>query len=260
MQQQEFIDSINQDGIVLLKNVIDASGIQLIENGLMSAIEEERLINNDSENPFFDASLLPFVSSPEIARVFDNEQFLQPFDWCLGKDSIVYACISACIKPNKHSYTARIHRDSNVAINDFRMRFVALIMLSDFTVENGSTYFLKGSHRQFEQPTHDDFYGSAEQITGQAGDVIYFDPLIWHAAGENKTDERRNALLIGMVHPWMKQWIDIPAAFKEAQVDTSNFSDVVLEKLGFRHQTPRSVKEFHRAEYKDNWLKKNKKK
>jgi ectoine hydroxylase-related dioxygenase (phytanoyl-CoA dioxygenase family) len=119
----------------------------------------------------------------------------------------------------------------------------SLILLSDFTEENGATWILPASHLQEEQPEEAYFYAHAERLKAKRGSVFYFNLRLWHAAGENHSDSWRNALGIGMIRPYMKQRIDLPRAM--SAVDMSNVSDFARQKLGFFSVPPSSLEEYY---------------
>lgn len=48
-----------------------------------------------------------------------------------------------------------------------------MILLCDFTKENGVPYILPNSREMTEPPSEEYFYKNVLQITGKAGDVIY---------------------------------------------------------------------------------------
>lgn len=84
-----------------------------------------------------------------------------------------------------------------------------MITLDDFTSENGSTYFLTGSHKSDEnqKPTS----STKMQIALiQKGSIILFDSNLWHAAGKNYTDATRRTLTMAFTKPFFKQQLDYP--------------------------------------------------
>ena len=119
----------------------------------------------------------------------------------------------------------------------------ATILLDDFTEENGATWFLPRSQWQAEAPSEDDFYKKAQRLIAPAGSVLFFNARLWHAGGDNQTDQWRHALTINMCRPYMKQRIDIPRAM--AGMDLSGVSERVRQKLGFFSQPPASLDEYY---------------
>lgn len=73
-------------------------------------------------------------------------------------------------------------------------------LLDDFTVENGATRVVPGSHRSGEHPK-DALENAAQkhpkeiQLIASAGTVIVFNSHLWHAGGLNQTDSPRHGML-----------------------------------------------------------------
>ena len=77
----------------------------------------------------------------------------------------------------------------------------AIWMLDEFTVENGSTAFVPGSHLLGKSPKQvlTDLNAPHQDeiiITGQPGDVLVFNGHCWHAGRPNLTGGHRRALLV----------------------------------------------------------------
>lgn len=73
-------------------------------------------------------------------------------------------------------------------------------LLDDFTVENGATRVVPGSHRSGKHPKdalEDPTQKQPEeiQLLARAGTVIVFNSHLWHAGGLNQTDARRHGML-----------------------------------------------------------------
>jgi hypothetical protein len=69
-------------------------------------------------------------------------------------------------------------------------------MLDDFTVENGATRMLPGSHkwRRLPEPGSTGPLPGEELVTGKAGTVVVMNAHMWHGGTANRTDRCRRAL------------------------------------------------------------------
>ena len=92
-------------------------------------------------------------------------------------------------------------------------------------------------------PEEDYFYKNAKRFIAKAGSVWFFNARIWHAGGDNTTDQWRHGLTLNMCRPYMKQRIDIPRAMES--MDLKNVSEKTLQKLGFLAQTPANYDEYY---------------
>ena len=71
--------------------------------------------------------------------------------------------------PTDASYVGRVHRDQRTFSGQVRLMAQLLVMLDEFTEENGATFLLDGSHRLAEKPSDDLFFGSAARAIGPPG-------------------------------------------------------------------------------------------
>ena len=99
----------------------------------------------------------------------------------------------------------------SVPYPDYPMQLSTLWMLSDFTLENGGTLIVPGSHRTSDNPTGtmgvDRFekYPTEMQVTGAAGSVLVFDSRLWHATATNASHGPR----VGMVVRYAPWWLNL---------------------------------------------------
>lgn len=86
-------------------------------------------------------------------------------------------------------------------------------LLDDFTVENGATRVVPGSHRSGKHPK-DALADAAQkhskeiQLIAPSGTVIIFNSHLWHAGGLNQTDSPRHGMLAYYCRRDQKQLTD----------------------------------------------------
>jgi ectoine hydroxylase-related dioxygenase (phytanoyl-CoA dioxygenase family) len=73
----------------------------------------------------------------------------------------------------------------------------------DFTVDNGATRFIPGSHRwdPNRRPEPDD---PVEQVELPAGSVAFYTGSIWHGGGANRTGRPRLGVILEYVAAWLR--------------------------------------------------------
>lgn len=72
----------------------------------------------------------------------------------------------------------------------------AIWMIDDFTIANGATAGIPGSHRRRQLPTLGEHWtDEAAVLTGKAGSVILADGAWWHTSRPNTTARARTAVL-----------------------------------------------------------------
>src|SRR4029077_5807523 len=98
-----------------------------------------------------------------------------------------------------------LHYDASVypLPRDFRDVVVnTMWALDDFTVENGATRIIPGSHRWVDrQPTVGDVVVDAVM---PAGSVIFCGARISHGGGATSTDKPRRAVILEYVAAWLR--------------------------------------------------------
>lgn len=127
-------------------------------------------------------------------------------------------------------------------------------MLDDFTIENGGTYLLPKSHLSEHKPSDTEFFNTAIQATGKAGDILIFNANMWHASAPNTTPYGRKAIPITISKPFMKQLLDYPRALGYDKLNT--FSIELQELLGYHSRVPASLTEWYQPK-ENHFYKKN---
>jgi ectoine hydroxylase-related dioxygenase (phytanoyl-CoA dioxygenase family) len=129
-----------------------------------------------------------------------------------------------------------------------------LVMVDDFTIENGGTYLLTGSHLEERKPSDDEFFSNAIQATGKRGDILLFNANVWHSSAPNITQDNRRAIPITISKSFMKQLLDYPRAIGYNKID--NFDYEFQQLLGYHSRVPASLEEWYQPEDK-RFYKKN---
>jgi ectoine hydroxylase-related dioxygenase (phytanoyl-CoA dioxygenase family) len=243
MNEEEFRERINRDGYCVVPGLFDAPFVEQMRSELCDAVDADAAYHGGPDYQDYGMVLMCCLYGGSFLDALDSPDFVRPFELMLGEGCIVYSYTSSSMPPGGSNYSRRIHRDCPLYPRDALLRFGGLIMLDDFTPENGATWFLPGSHTQRDAPNDADFRAGAVQVSGRAGSALYMHPRVWHAGGENKTSEWRHATTVGMVPPYMKQRLDIPRLLSGQ--DLSQASPHVLQKLGFDAQVPTSYDEYY---------------
>lgn len=251
LAKEDFIQTILERGFYLAKNVLTPDFAKQLAGHLEDSIEKENAFHEGKDHPTFGALLNTALYGGPFLDLLENENFIQPFKWFIADNCIIYSYSSASVPPNSKIYTARIHVDSHRKSTDHRLVLGAMVFLTSFTEENGSPYYLAGSHKTSEKPDEESFYKNADKIVGEAGDVFYFDPLVWHTGSYNETDDWRHALTIGFCEPWMKQRFDFPRVLTQNGLDKT-MTENQKHLLGFYSQPPVTYDDFYQNTYRYN--------
>lgn len=241
--QEQILSELKVDGVSQVEGMIAIDLIDRLRFESMNAVKVE--IEKHGTTEFEDLGRVLFA--PMYGGAFLEILGVKPlYKVCrafLGDELNLYTMTTSCIPPKQSNYTNKTHRDTSIIFPDFRPIVAMQILLDDFTKENGAPLFMKGSQHISDQPSNTRFEAEAAMITGRKGDVIFFDPRIWHRSTENNTNDWRCCLLPAFVRPWMKQRFNVPSIMKD--VDLSNCSSDALKLLGLKNLPPESWEDYY---------------
>lgn len=240
-----FYNAIIENGYCVIENVLDAKTIERIKEHTRKSIEKETTYVGTKDYLHFGALQACPMYGGIFLDILDNYNLIRPYDVVLQEGAIIWAYVSSAMPPNKGNFSSRIHTDRPWFFKDHCECLAGLILLDDFTAKNGATWVLPKSHNIKDQPSEEYFYENAVQIIAPAGSVLYFNARLWHAGGENKTEEWRYAIAIGMTRPYIKQKFDFPKMIEYYNINTSALSDNIKQRLGFHSVSPKNLDEFY---------------
>jgi hypothetical protein len=141
------------------------------------------------------------------------------------------------------AYVGKIHRDLRTFCGDMNLMAQLLVMLDDFTEENGATCFLSGSHTAPQRPDDADFFRRAARAVAKAGSIVMFNSNLWHAAGVNRSGATRRALTLVFTKPFIKPQFDYPRALGYDRGPA--FSETLRQVLGYNARVPATLDEWY---------------
>lgn len=141
------------------------------------------------------------------------------------------------------SYAQEIHRDIRSFCGDLPLLLNTLVMLDDFTPDNGATWLMSGSHRRAERPTAAEFSAAAEQAVGAKGSILLFNSNLWHRGGNNTTDQPRRSVTPMFSRPFFKPQFDYCRALGYERV--GRLAGNLQQLLGYFSRVPASLDEWY---------------
>lgn len=193
---------LDQNGILLLKNVIDLDTThQLRERSLELASADKDLGKGYTYLPNDRAQRVwNLVDKGEVyEEAIQNPQMLAAMEYMLGADCTLSSFTANILYPG--AADAGLHIDFPLSglpkpRPSFPMVANSVWFLDDFTTENGATSCVQGSHKRLEAlPEAGVEYKDKQQICGPRGSVLIVNGAIWHGSSENRSDKARVALL-----------------------------------------------------------------
>jgi ectoine hydroxylase-related dioxygenase (phytanoyl-CoA dioxygenase family) len=230
-------NQIDQDLIEDLRNAVSISFVKHrdIQIALNNEINSEGIALNVFNDDFAYIKLLEKLLELGIIKDLENNFF---------KTKFILNSISALDnKPNSHNFSAIVHRDIKFFSKDLPIMLNGLVLLDDFTVENGATMLLPNSHKVEEKPTDFSFIAECIRAIGKKGDILLFNSNIWHCSAPNNTNESRRAIPMTFSKSCIKQMFDYTKTIEED--NNYNFSNDMKQLLGFDSRVPSSLYEWY---------------
>ena len=254
------IQKLKNDGYVILKDRLSDELLIKLNTAVDNAfIEHKKIqIENNSDIKTDGVALHALLSDNtfiDLLQILIDTGFIHELQDSYFDGNCILNSLSALNNlPNHPNFSAVIHRDLRFYSKDFPIMLNCLLMLDEFTIENGGTYLLPKSHLDEHKPTDEDFFNNAIQATGSKGNILIFNANVWHASAPNTTLTDRKAIPITISKPFMKQLLDYPRAIGYDKID--DFSLELQQLLGYHSRVPASLIEWYQPK-ENRFYKKN---
>jgi ectoine hydroxylase-related dioxygenase (phytanoyl-CoA dioxygenase family) len=186
----------------------------------------------------------PLAIDPAFLKPASNSRILKICETLLGDRFILNQQNGIVNPPNSASYNqGTYHRDLPYQhfVTSRPLALNALFCLDTFSLENGATKVIPGSHKQEPFPSDSAARALEGQIVAPAGSFIVLDGMLFHSGGVNRTAVPRRAINHVYTLPFIKQQIDLPALLGGKYRD-----EAVLERLlDYGNDPPKSVAAFY---------------
>lgn len=239
------VDRLRRDGWLLVEGVVGRDLVARLSADLETAYASQRAIqirNGVGDGTNGTVHHLP-IAGGSFLEFLDRRFCGELLDAFFSGPSILNTFGGVLNQPDDLSYVGRVHRDLRSFSGNLPLMAQLLVMLDDFTEENGATYFLSGSHLLPDQPGDDVFFRGASRTVGTAGSIVLFNSNLWHAAGPNRSRGPRRALTLAFTKPFMKPQMDYPRALGYER--GASLSPVLQQVLGYNARVPASLDEWY---------------
>lgn len=230
------IQDLNNKGYAILRKLVSPTELEyyrgLADEALMettSGVAMHAILKTPNLLNFLD-----YLKRKGVLYVLEKDYFKSKF--ILNSFS---ALDNNVLEPN---FSALVHRDIRFFSGNCNLMVNCLVMLDDFTEENGATWVLPESHLEEEFPLGAYWDKNAIQLTGKAGDMVFWNSNLLHKTGENTTGKARRALPIVFSKSAMKQLLDYPKALGELG---EGIEPYLTQLLGYDSRVPASLQEWN---------------
>lgn len=242
-------DELNDKGITLLKNQLSTEWIENLKLAVDGSFDAHRAIQlkNNVEIKTNGVALHVVLNDGIFIKFLEHLSELGLMDEIKEnyfKSNFILNSFGALNSiPNSPSFAAVVHRDIRFFSGSLNVMLNILVMLDDFTEENGATLLLPESHKKEEKPSDEEFHQQAIQMTGKKGDILLFNSNVWHAAAINKTPNSRRALTLTFSKSFVKQQLDYPRAMGYENLES--YPENIQQILGCFSRVPASLDEWY---------------
>lgn len=250
MPLEDFSYSINVNGCVLLHEMIAPASCEAIKKDVFDYYQRNRglqIAAGIGETAQWGAHHI-CGRHDHIHEFLESDclhEYLTAFFG--GKPYIlnsIGASINAPAAQGAYEHGHRWHRDlRSYAGGGDRQMAIALVMLDDFTADNGATEVLLGTHHAREFPPESFIRAHGKPVCGKQGSIILYDGDIIHRAGVNRTDKFRIGMTCLFTKPYYKQQMDYPRFLCKEYADS--LSPRMRQLFGFNARVPSAMEEWY---------------
>lgn len=241
----DFQNAITQFGWVVYENALDDELTNEIQEDLIAAYQVRRQVQIENGiDTNMEGTLHHILERENFGLHFLEQMFCnKEMRHFLGGNYVLNGMSGVINMKNDRPYVQNIHRDLRSFTGTLKLMIQMIVLLDDFTTENGATYLLSGSHKADDKPDEDDFYKKADRAIAKKGSIILFDSNLWHAAGKNYTDKPRRVLTLSFTKPYFKPQFDFPR-FLGYEFGAS-LSEDLRQVIGYNARIPANLYEFY---------------
>lgn len=240
-----FKEVIDELGWIVYENAVEPTFLQEISNSLEDAYAVRRQIQlTNGIGNCMNGTLHHLVDKDSFTLKFLKNQYCAAQIKYFLKGNYILNSLGAVINTNQSTgYVQNIHRDIRTFTGDYKLMIQLMVILDDFTLNNGATYFLSGSHKREDKPNDDFFFENADRAIVTKGSIIVFDANLWHATGKNCTEKPRRTLTMAFTRPFFKPQLDYP---RFLGYNFGNQLDNDLRQiLGYKSRVPQNLEEYY---------------
>ncbi len=213
----QVVAAVRRDGFAIVPDFLDADQLEALRAGLkpIFALTGNREVKGKRGWPGTQTVHIPnlYAKTRVLDDISIDPLLLAIVEGVLGRAFQMSVAVAMC--PGPGADKQGLHQDdSHYPVPRPHAPLVAntLIALDDFTVENGATMLVPGSHRWLRML---DPGAPTVHAVMPAGALLVWDGAVWHGGGANKTaDQIRRSINLNFNCSWLRQqenqYIGIP--------------------------------------------------
>ena len=204
------IPALDEYGFACVENALSAADVKTIKQALHKSIAASEADGVPTRNYAFD----PDSHNQRVFHLFNYDEvfidLIQRPDALafvrhqLGEAFLISNFSANITEPG--NAVMQLHADQGYVLPpwpDTPLACNVAWLLDDFTVDNGGTCYVPGSHKLGHGPDPEKQYDTVP-IEAPAGSMLVMDGRLWHQTGENRTASQTRAALFGY---YVLRWI-----------------------------------------------------
>ena len=229
------IEALRQDGGVVVCNLASGKLIDAVAGELRSELSR---FGQDQRTDFSGSKTLRCYGvlryAPSASYLIAHPMVLDVADAILLPSCADYQIGSMTgieILPGETDQ--QLHRDDTpypICLAGFELQIGVMWALCDFTVENGATRVVPGSHR-FLRAWHRPDLTQVAQAVMPKGSVLFYLGSTWHGGGANRSESPRTGLIntysLGWLRPENSNTLEVPPDM------AARYDETVRRLLGY---------------------------
>ena len=201
----DVMDGLDRDGYALVEEVLTADEVAATRADLLRILDATPLGRNDFEGHLTRRIYALFAKTRSFDGPATHPLLLGVLDRFLGQYQLS-APTGIQIGPGEVDQI--LHHDDSIyplPVPHGEVVLNTMWPFDDFTVENGATRILPGSHRwePGRRPVPAD-EADVVQVEMRAGSVLFYTGSIWHGGGANRTETPRLGVILEYVSSWLR--------------------------------------------------------
>jgi len=201
---QEVSDKLRKDGFVILPELIPPELVEQITAELTPHL------GPFGRNPFEGSKTQRvyalLAKAPSIAQLVEHPAVLALIDQYLRSSYLLWGGLAINKHPGEERQAYHCDDDAGAPPRPRPAQGISTMWaLDDFTLENGATEIIPGSHAwgPDELPTEDDERTFAAVMP--AGSCLVWQGPLFHRGGANRTNTTRLGITLQYCQPWLRQ-------------------------------------------------------
>lgn len=244
-EMQRIENEIEKNGFSIVENILDQQTCENIKLALEIAIEDDQkeFSGLPGKNDMLIVSMIN--RGDAFVNLLDNNKMHQVFSHFLDDTCVLYSYTSTYLRSGEKPPAANIHVDTPRLIPNYHQGLIMTIALDDFNTHNGSTWYLPHSHKSEQQPSSEEFFSNGVRVCRPQGAAVFFNPRVWHCAGENHSNETRYGITLYACRSYLKQRFDYPRMVERVPTIKAIMTQRIRRFLGYNVRIPTHPNEYY---------------